>query len=412
MSEVNIRKRGTKWEYRFEGAKIEGKRKHITKSGFRTKKEALGAGTKALAEYNSSGISFTPTEISVHDYFDFWLKEYCELELKQTTYDNYKKKIENHIDPALGKYKLKALTPAVLQQFINQKFNEGFSRNTLLVIKGILSGSLNYAVEPAGFIKLNPMLMVKLPGKRATPETPTRKKVREITTPDQWEQIIERFPEGHPAHIPLVLAYRCGLRLGEVFGLMWEDVDFENSTLRVDRQVQMNEEIKKWSFTSPKYDSYRIISVDKNTLELLDNEKEKQKKAKDYYKTHYTQLCAFGFIETSEHFFDSGYFDNKGTPVHMVMTRENGAYIQPRIIQHVGRVIHGKNNKTAIVISENWDFHSLRHTHATALLEVGTPLPVIQKRLGHAKIDMTEHYTDHVTDKMQGNLNTTINNLY
>ena len=55
MSEINVRKRGQKWQYQFEAAKIEGKRKQITKSGFNTKKEALEAGIKALAEYNNSG---------------------------------------------------------------------------------------------------------------------------------------------------------------------------------------------------------------------------------------------------------------------------------------------------------------------------------------------------------------------
>lgn len=57
MSNVNIRKRGNKWQYQFEAATVNGKRKQISKSGFRTKKEALEAGTKALAEYNNCGLS-------------------------------------------------------------------------------------------------------------------------------------------------------------------------------------------------------------------------------------------------------------------------------------------------------------------------------------------------------------------
>ncbi len=114
MAEVNTRKRGTKWEYYFEAAKINGKRNKISKSGFRTKKVALEAGTKALAEYNYAGMHFIPSEISFHDYLDYWMKEYCIINLKDTTVANYKKKIKLHIKPELGKYKLKALTPAVL----------------------------------------------------------------------------------------------------------------------------------------------------------------------------------------------------------------------------------------------------------------------------------------------------------
>ncbi|RCW48352.1 hypothetical protein DFP97_10652 [Paenibacillus prosopidis] len=66
------------WEDRFEGAKVDGKRKHITKAGFRTKKEVLEAGTKALAEYNNAGLVFTPSEVSVADYLNYWFEQYVK----------------------------------------------------------------------------------------------------------------------------------------------------------------------------------------------------------------------------------------------------------------------------------------------------------------------------------------------
>ena len=68
MAQVTCMKRGNYWQYRFEGAKIGGKRKRFTKGGFATKKEAMQAGTKALAEYNNSGLAFIPSEISFSDY--------------------------------------------------------------------------------------------------------------------------------------------------------------------------------------------------------------------------------------------------------------------------------------------------------------------------------------------------------
>ena len=85
MSKVNTRKRGKTWEYYFEGAKINGSRSKITKGGYPTQKEAIAAGTKALNEYNNSGLSFVPSEISFNDYIDFWFKEYAEVNLKKTT---------------------------------------------------------------------------------------------------------------------------------------------------------------------------------------------------------------------------------------------------------------------------------------------------------------------------------------
>lgn len=91
MSELRLRKRGTHWEYSFEGARINDKRQTISKSGFRTKGEASAAGAKAMNEYNRSGSVFTPSEISVSDYLDLWMREYCLNNCKPSTISNYEK---------------------------------------------------------------------------------------------------------------------------------------------------------------------------------------------------------------------------------------------------------------------------------------------------------------------------------
>ena len=171
-----------------------GKRKQYSKSGFNTKKDAMEAGNKAYAEYTQTGLSFTPSEMSVSDYMNYWMDNYCKINLKQTTISNYAKKMKNHILPAIGKYKLKALSPSVLQELINQKFNEGYSRNTLSSIKGILTNSMSYAVEPCRFIQSSPMSGVKLPNPRAVAAVPTRGKKKQSLSPEQWEKIITRFP--------------------------------------------------------------------------------------------------------------------------------------------------------------------------------------------------------------------------
>lgn len=384
MASVNVRKRGDKWQYQFEAASVNGKRKQITKSGFRTKKEALEAGANALAEYNNCGLTFTPSEISFSDYLDFWIKEYAKVNLKETTSENYIKKIRLHIKPKLGIYKLKSLTPAILQSFINDKFNEGFSRNTLLVLKGILSGSLNYAVEPLGYIKFSPMSAVKLPLPRAIPNTPSRKKQKHIVSKEQFKAIIQRFPFGHSCHIPLLLAYRCGLRLGEAFALTWEDIDFDNKTISINKQVQ--NENKYWTFNSTKYNSDRIIDIDDYLLDVLIRFRKFQEKAKDFYSENYTILKINKLNQINE---------VEGKPINLINIRENGTYIQPRVLQHCSRIIHYKLG------FKDFDYHSLRHTHATMLLSSGANIKAVQERLGHKKSDMTLDIYTHVTDSMR-----------
>ena len=386
MASVNVRKRGEKWQYQFEAAIINGKRKQITKSGFRTKKEALEAGTEALAEYNNCGLSFTPSEISFSDYLDYWIEEYAQVNLKETTVENYMKKIKLYIKPKLGLYKLKALTPAILQSFINEKFNEGFSRNTLLVLKGILSGSLNYSVEPLGYIKSSPMTAVRLPLQRAVPNTPTRKKEKHIVSKEQFTKIINRFPYGHTCYLPLQLAYRCGLRLGEAFAIIWDDINFEEKTLDINKQVQWDDDAICWYFTNTKYGSDRIIDLDDFMINILKQYKEQQLKDKIYYADRYTNLKINNKKQINE---------IEGIEINLINRRENGTYIQPRVMQHCFRVIHYKLGYKEL------DYHSLRHTHTTMLLSSGANIKAVQERLGHKKIDITLQVYTHVTDEMR-----------
>lgn len=74
MGKVSTRKRGKTWQYYFQLASVNETRKWKTGSGYRTKAEAQAAGTKALAEYNSTGIAFKVSEQSVADYFDYWME--------------------------------------------------------------------------------------------------------------------------------------------------------------------------------------------------------------------------------------------------------------------------------------------------------------------------------------------------
>lgn len=384
MGQLRTRKRGNTWEWSFEGARIGGKRNPISKGGYRTKAEALAAGTQAKAEYDNAGKIFTPSEISVSDFYDFWLEDYCKTNLKISTYLNYKKKVALHIKPALGNYHLKSLTPAVIQHFINDKFNDGYSRNTLSVIKGLLTGALDYAVEPMNFIKYNPARCTKLPSRRAQPQKITRQKKRIPVSDEQWKAIISRFPEGHSCHIPLQLAYRCGLRLGEAFALTWDDINFEKGILNINKQIQNIDNV--WMFSNPKYDSFRIIELDSKMLQLLQRTYKRQKKAIEFYNEYYTQL----YVDNAHRLNTN----KEGHVIQMINSRDNGTYIQPRVMQHCCRVIHYELGFT------DFDYHSLRHTHATILLEGGADIKDVQKRLGHKHITETLDIYSHVTPRM------------
>lgn len=161
--EGHVRKRGDKWYYSFEATSVNGKRKRIERVGGRTKKEAESALRKAIEEYNNIGSVFEPSKTSVSDYMDYWVKNYVQINCADGTFKNYQDIIKNHVKPTLGSYMIKSLSPAILQEFINGRYLNGASKNFLNNIKGLLSGSLKYAVYPCELIRENPMQYVKLP---------------------------------------------------------------------------------------------------------------------------------------------------------------------------------------------------------------------------------------------------------
>lgn len=392
MGELRLRKRGTKWEYSFEGARIGGKRQYISKTGFRTKADAIAFGTKAMDEYNRAGIIFNPKDISFSDYLDLWVEQYCRVNCKQITIENYQKKIRLYIKPALGKYKLASLTPLVIQKFIDDMFNNGYSRNTLAVIKGILTGSLSYAVQPLCYIQNNPSLYVKLPSMRAESAVRTRTAPHVVVTSEQMKMVLNRFPEGTSSHIPLLIGYKCGLRLGEAFALTWDCIDFGNKTLTVDKQVQWRERNRNtgesgyWYLSSPKYNSVRTIEISSDLIEVLKREKEKQDKAVHLYKELYVK----NYVDDKKILNTDG----RGKRIHFVMVRIDGTYIISRNMQYVSNVARHELNLP------KFDYHSLRHTHATMLAEMGASPKYVQQRLGHKNIQITMQIYQHLTQKI------------
>ena len=389
MSNVRTRKRGKYQEYEFDTAKIVGKRNRISKSGFKTKSEAVAAGAAAMAEYNSSGIKFIPSEMSYADFLDYWMESYCLITLKKTTLDNYKKRIKSHIKPSLGAYKLTSLTTAGLQKFINSKIDAQYSLNTLSVLRGILTGSLQYAVRQ-NMLKSNPAREIRIPTERSTESLQLRSAPHRYLPPDVIEKIFERFPEKHPSHIPLMLGYRCGLRLGEAFAITWDCVDLEKGQIYINKQVQWNPAEQWWFFTNPKFNSFRTIDLDNSLLELLRRERKRQDKDRAYYEDMYTvyyENDVRGLVTSPDQ-------ASSATPIELMLVRQDGSYIQARTMQHTSSVIHYELGV------KDFTFHSLRHTHATMLAEAGMPQKYTQQRLGHKDISVTLKYYTHLTDKM------------
>lgn len=426
MAKLNIRNRNKdkfdkdgkakspNWEYRFEAAKIDGKRKHISKAGFKTKKEAEIAGTKAMAEYNNAGLHFEPSEMSYADFLDYWFDNYVTMSCKYNTQLAYTQIIENHLKPALGMYKLRSLTPIMIQEYVNQKFVTGLKKTTLTNIMAVLSGSLKYAVVPAQLLQSSPAEYIKYPKIKSERSDVNRT----VISIDDFNRMLARFEKGNPFRYALLIGFYTGLRIGEVYALTWDDIDFKEKTLDVNklvykrnygvdvRQVMKQkgkrEEKSAWYFGDTKTAaSVRKIKIGDALIAELREYRKMQLELQMQYGEYYTQIFKKEEKDEKGNKIQRLIEVEKTVPValpfaDLIMRKENGQYSSTDSFKYAARVIHYD-------LGIKFNFHSLRHTHATMLIESGISPKSVQKRLGHENIETTLQTYVHNTEEMEQN---------
>lgn len=362
----SVRKRGKSWYYRIDLAYINGERNQIERYGGKTKGEAQEALRKAIFEYESTGTLMEESNISVHDYFEYWYKNYVLVNLKLNTQKNYRGMLDNHIYPYIGDYRLKAVKPGTIQDMINEEYNKGFARQTLGIMKGILNKGFQMAVFPYQFIKQDPTHYVKIP-------TYDEKEWRDrgdlkIISLEDFKKLSAAIQPSDPYYLPMMISFQTGLRRAEVCGLEWKDIDFERGTLTVER-IMINDGKKIVMGTPKTKSSYRTILIGNSLLSILKRMKLRQKENRMFYGTRY---------------HDTDF----------VCVKENGKPVTPNSIKWYTEVLR---KKTGV----DFNFHSFRHTHATMLLENGAKPKEIQARLGHSRLSTTMDTYAHVTKKMK-----------
>ena len=403
------RKRGSTWSYYFDLGKINGKRQRKEKGGFSTKKEAEAALAKAITEYNHTGQVFQPSEITVADYLNQWYDLYCKPNLKYNTQVGYLRIIEGHLIPKFGKYRLKSLSPAILQEYANDLKMNGFSKSHITGILSIFRSALDYAVEPLHYLTDNPMHYVKYPKVEKKPRE------RIILKLEEWEKIIERFPIGSRFYIPLMIGFYTGLRISEAFALTWDDIDLEKREIHVNKQVvkrNFGADIRKviekkgkkelrssWYFTTTKTSSStRIVKFGESLYQALKQEHTSQLKNEikygEYYIIHVIKKERDEKGNEIQRIVPVQKCLESSLPrVRMVCVAENGDYTSTDSFKYCSRIIHKE-----LLLS--FDYHSLRHTHATILIESGADIKDVQVRLGHSNIQTTLQTYVHDTKVM------------
>lgn len=390
-----VRKRGSKWYYYFDAAPIDGKRNKIEKGGFRTQKEALEARAQAISEYNNTGRTFSPKEISVADYLDYWLENAIKKNIDHgysyNTYRDYESKIRIHLKPAFGIYRLSSFqySPDVIQKWVDDMKIKGFSKSMIKNTLTCLAGALNYAILPLNYIQSNPCNPVKV-GKMPI-DVDAKAHTEYVCPKEEFDRILERFPVDNYFHLSLVVPYTIGTRIGETFAIdLMRDVDFEKHEIHITKQMTKID--KTWFLKPPKYDSYRTVKMGDTIEQILRYIIRERKKNRMKYGSHYMKTYVLPDKSITQVRADVN------VPYQEIMplcVKDNGELVTPESFKYCARVIHYELGNVL------FHSHCLRHTHGTILAENGVNPKTVMERLGHKNIETTLQTYTFNTEVMQ-----------
>jgi integrase len=278
-----------------------------------------------------------------------------------TTAQLYKMYIDVHYEPYFKEIKLIDIKPMTLDTFYNYKLNNEDNRknkmsiNTVIKLNKFLKAAFNYAVIN-GLIKKNPTDNVIL-GKKEKYEPI-------IYDENQFLQLLEFVKDKYDI-VPIVLGAGMGFRRGEIFGLTWNDIDFINKTISINKTiVHFNQDVEK----SPKnITSNRVVTGPEYVFEVLSEYKNKIKPVND---------------------------------------KENILNISPSYYSHRFKWLLEKFSLPHIRL------HDLRHYNAVVMMERGIPDKVAAERLGHSDVTTLRQVYQHVLKKMDEKAASEINEMF
>ena len=297
------------------------------------------------------------TDMLVDAWFEYWISVKKKT-VRPNTVRNYTERYERNIKAVIGKKLLTEVKPIHCQKIFSDMADGGYRTTTIYQTRIALYNMLEFAKENDVIIN-NPCKksvksdMGKPSDKKEALTIETQKKFLEGATGQSYENQY-RF------------ILQTGLRTGELVGLKWEDIDFENKTLTIQRSMEFRYKVGEWRVGPPKSKSgYRTIPLTDEAIRILKAQKEKNRKIKVIP------------MEWSEQVF----LCRKGEPV------KNSTYDTAlfKICDKVG--------------IKRFSMHVLRHTFATRCIEGGMMPKTLQKILGHSNIGITMNLYVHITEE-------------
>lgn len=237
-------KQYTYWEARYSAGYDPGTGKQIQRTITGKTQKEVSQKLKAITTSLDNGTYIAPNKLTVNQWLDIWVNEYLGG-VKPLTIQTFQRYIEKYIKPALGATKLENLASHMIQRFYNAL---DLSPKTIKNIHSILHSALQQAVENKLLIA-NPTNACKLPKIEKYEIKPLE--------PQEIAVLLQEASTDDYANL-FTVAMFTGMRQGELLGLTWENVDFDNGTITVKQQLQCKDGV--YFLQTPKMEKAASLS--------------------------------------------------------------------------------------------------------------------------------------------------------
>lgn len=355
-----------------------GKGRHRWHAAGPTRKEAERM-LADLVKRHHDGDYRPPDKITLGEYLERWLPTQRQP-LAASTFSSYERNIRLHVLPYIGSISLQRLAPEDLDSLYATLLAEGrhnkdggpLAAKTVRLVHAVIHKALADA-HRKGSVPRNIADLADAPKISASARPHMR-----AWNADELRRFFELI-EDHPLYAAFYVKANTGMRRGEVLGLTWGIIDFDNARLSVTQNV-----------TAPDYQiivsdvksaqSLRTIDLDERTVQVLRSWRKRQLEL---------------YLQTGARADDSGF----------VFAKLNGDPLHPDFFSQSFERLVAKLDLPRI------RFHDLRHTHATLLLKAGVPVKVVSERLGHASVAFTMQVYQHVLPGMQADAAATFGDM-